>query len=1016
MTTDIYFKFALHGADEILKRATPTTMGLRFPADSKNGFEGRYEYKLYDGAAGIGLVLLDLYCATKNRRYAEVVAEISYGLVTSTPEYPPIFAGLYSGFAGVGFFHLACARVFKQQKFLDHAIEIANLLSQSPHIDTDLFRGAAGTGWLFLALFYATRDPVFLEHAKNAAIFLQETRIDFNGMYAWPVHDPRQPLPPDDQTYGDLATQTHTGLAHGAAGICLFLIELCKLIQDPATNKLLEGAFRWLNSRSFRERDGTVWPRSDEHRVIQDHWCHGSTGIAQAYLSRYHSLKDNSAFEVAESAARATWNSLQDNHDEPFCHCHGLAGAMELFLDMADETDSQIWMKRAKQIANRLRNPAAIRRDAMKPESGGPSLGLGTAGIVRQMLRLSGHSVIPILKLDRNPLSMKAIATTKKKAIPKSVQNNSIPGELLPPAAMRFKNGKQYVAIGSLSSNDTASILKLISNRPAGAAYFQAFDQVKKACQRWNKRYGDLVIKEAVNPDILGRVLREIAGLVLYANGDAAKVIRAAKQLTSGAIRALDLMFDRLQTDINGVLAHEVKGRVLKIQMLGSDPHFDGQRVVALHFENGNAFLYKGRSVAVDHEFAGISAGNESQTLASKCRTWLHPSIANAQLPTHRIIVAGPKHGYAEQISSRDVISFQLEDELLPIEKSKNVPEPQVTRLKESDEKRYWYSAGLLAGHAFSLGMFDLHAENVVCGTSESTPNVSMHAVDLELGFGNVIDLEDTQLIDGPRWGIENRSHSHTPLSLPSLFCSLYAEDWAIEVTSNGPRPVEKPWKAVRWIWPNLVQNADGSFGYQKHVCSLLRGFADQWMIFQDHAGEIANDLKEKLTGTSLRVVLNATRSYIAPLFDRKVGGIPLTGIALNPALLVARPLMASEIAQLNRLDIPYYFRILGEDGPIYWNDAGNRIQERNLPFIKLVTPFWSVLENQADLNRLARAVVDIAWQVVPQGLFDFHEPSLGIRIARTENDDRVVIIVVLNDKRLICKVASEGKIEWWLD
>lgn len=1013
MTTNPYFSFALNAGDEILKRATHTTMGLRFPADSKNGFETKYEYKLYDGAAGVGIVLLDLYCATKNQRYARIVEEISYGLVTSTPESPPLLGGLYSGFAGVGFFHLACARIFKKQKFLDSAIEVAKLLAHSPHVDTDLFRGAAGTAWLFLALFYATRDESFLEHAKNAASFLEGTKIDFAGMFAWPIHDPTKPLPADDPSYADFASQTHTGLAHGAAGICLFLLELWKLTEDGASKKLLEGAFQWLNSRSFRERNGTVWPRSDETRVIQDHWCHGSTGIALAYLSRYRLLKDDSAFIVAESAAQATWNSLQDNNDEPHCHCHGLAGAMELFLDLANQDGADLWMKRAKKVADRLKNPAAIRRDAMKPESGGPSLGLGTGGIIRQMLRLSGHAVIPILSLDPNPLTVKLSFTSKKKSIRQKPQNNSVPGELLPRATIQLKNARHYVEVDQIPENYAQSILNLISKRPAGEAYFHALEQISKACERWSKRYRDIVVKEAIKPAMFGRTLREIAGFVLYADGNAAKVVSASKQLISGAIRALDSMFERIEKDLSGVLAAEVKGRLAKIQILGSDPHFGGQRVVALQFENGTTFLYKGRSVALDREFAGTSAENESQTLAEKCRNWLQLVIANAQLPTHRIIVASEKHGYVEQICSSDVVAFQVDNEVV---QHQDAPKPQVTRLKEADEKRYWYSAGLLAGHAFSLGMFDLHSENVVSGVSQSTPNVSMHAVDLEIGFGNVIDLEDTQLIEGPRWGIENRSHSHTPLGLPSLYCGLYADEWAVALTSNGPRPVEKPWKAVRWNWPHLVQNADGSFGYQKHVCSLLRGFVDQWMMIQNHSEEITNHLKEKLTGTSMRVVFNPTRSYVAALLDRKLGGIPLTGIALNPALPFARPFVPSEITQLNRLDVPYYFRILGEDEFIYWSDAGKKILERNYPSIKTVTPFWSVIENQADPNRLARAVVDIAWQVVPQGLFDFHEPSLGVRIARTENDDRVVIIVVLNDKRLICKVASEGKIEWWLD
>ncbi|HSE42705.1 MAG TPA: lanthionine synthetase LanC family protein [Acidobacteriota bacterium] len=1020
-TTQHYLKFAVSKAHEILKSGTPTTMGLRFPADSKTGFEGRYEHKLYDGASGIGIVLLDLYSATRDKRFSKTVEEISYGLVASTPEYAPILPGLYNGFAGVALFHLTCARILKKQKFLNYAIDVAKLLSQSPFVDTDIFRGAAGTGWLFVALFHATGDSSFLEQAKTAASFLHETKKDFGGIYAWPVRDPRQPLPANEDAYGELATQTHTGLAHGAAGICLFLLELLHLTGDSTVSKLLDGAFAWLDSRSLRERNGTIWPRSDEHRVIQDHWCHGSAGIAQAYLSKYRLFKDPSSLAVAESAAQATWNSLLDDHDEPFCHCHGLSGAIEIFLDVANETGSDIWKKRALSIAKRMMSPAAIRRDAMRPEGGGPSLGLGTAGIVRQMLRLAGQPVSSILTMNREPLSLK---TTSKPIRSKNDRrkffrnNDSSLNELLPPAAIALKDGKHYLQIGKMKPNDTRSILNLISQRPAGVSYFHALEKAQKACQEWSKHYQKYFSKGTLRPSIMGRVLREIAGIVLNPDGDPVKVKRAAKTMITGSIASLDLMFQRLNVDIQGILAKEIEGRLEKVEVLGSDAHFGGQRVVALQFENGKRFLYKGRSVVLDREFAGVSHANESQTLAERCRHWLHPAIPNAHLPTHRIIVANSEYGYAEEICSSDVVTFPLEGELNPFPEEGIFPQPKVSRLKEEDEKRYWYSAGLLAGHAFSLGLHDLHSENVISGISQSTPLVSMHAVDLEIAFGNVIDLEDTQLIEGPQWGIENRPHSHTPLSLPSLFCGLNAEEWVIETTSNGPQPVAKPWKAVHWIWPHLVQNADGSFGYQKHVCSLLRGFADQWMMLQAHAKDVADHLKEKLTGAPMRVVFNPTRSYVGVLLNRKVGGTPLRGIAVNPSIPFARPFTLSEIEQLDRCDIPYYFRILGEDGSFYWSQPGDlkMMQERSFPDIKFVTPFWSVLENQADPTRLARAVVDIAWQIVPQGPFDFHDPVIGVRVARTADDNRVVIIVVLDQKRLICKVESQGKIEWWLD
>ena len=86
-------------------------------------------------------------------------------------------------------------------------------------------------------------------------------------------------------------------------------------------------------------------------------------------------------------------------------------------------------------------------------------MGLGTAGIIRQMLRLSGHSVFPILTLDRNPLSVKQTLSSKTKSIQKMYQNNFTGRELLPPATIQLKNGKQYVEIAQTPANYAESIL-----------------------------------------------------------------------------------------------------------------------------------------------------------------------------------------------------------------------------------------------------------------------------------------------------------------------------------------------------------------------------------------------------------------------------------------------------------------------------------------------------------------------------------------------------------------------------
>jgi hypothetical protein len=497
--------------------------------------------------------------------------------------------------------------------------------------------------------------------------------------------------------------------------------------------------------------------------------------------------------------------------------------------------------------------------------------------------------------------------------------------------------------------------------------------------------------------------------------------------MTANAIHALEILFPRLERDRNGALSGEVGGRLSSIEVGRSDPHRRGQRVTTLRFEEGLPLIYKSRSMAIDRELAGSSRDGESPTLAHHCRQWLAPSIPGGRLPTHRIIAADEWYGYAEVIEAEDYAPLIPPVELFDAAAAQNLPLPVVTRIKRGDEKRFWYSAGLLAGHAFTLGAMDLHAENVVSGGSRSTPEAAIHAVDLEMAFGSVVDLEDTQLLEGPRWGTHSNeaTHSHAAMHpFVSFVCGLHAEDWVIELTAQGPRPVRDPWRACRWSFPHLAQNSDGTLGYSKHLCFFLRGFADQWTMLQSRSREVSEHLRARLSGVPARVVLKPTLSYIAALMKRKTGGPSIPGTAAQQKSRIAFPFIAAELRQLDQLDIPYFFRFLGEeedpDHGIYWLErpVGRSTRVRDFPAVERPA-FWSVVERQSDPKRLARAVVDAVWAVSPAGPFDYHEPELGVRVVRTPEDQRLWITVLLGrqrNRRLSCRVASEGKIEWWLD
>jgi hypothetical protein len=416
------------------------------------------------------------------------------------------------------------------------------------------------------------------------------------------------------------------------------------------------------------------------------------------------------------------------------------------------------------------------------------------------------------------------------------------------------------------------------------------------------------------------------------------------------------------------------------------------------------------------------------RTLADQTNAWLSPSIVGGRLPTHRLIAAGAWHGYAEEIASPRGWPIEAELTLAP---ECDVPAPAacVARIAPGDERRFWYSAGLLAGHAFTLGAHDLHLENVMCGHSASTPELALHAVDLELAFGHVDDLADTLLVQPPAWGDSTsarRSHTHAAFDAsPSFTCGVRAEDWAVEITRDGPRPVPRSKDAVHWSFPHAAQNPDGTFGYGSELCAFLRGVADQWMTLQCHASDVADHLRTALSGTAARVLAKRTQSYLTEIMRRKHGGPPEPGASFDERQPAASPFIAAEMAQIDELDFPYFFQFLGEhEGPrrgTYWKPGPQVPAEEvhELAALPRHTPFWSIVERQSSEELFSRAILDAVRFVAPTGVFDTHDPGLGVRASRREGDARLWIVLLLGerrDERLTIRAKPDGAFEWWRD
>ncbi len=1019
----LFRSLALRGAASILRRRTPTTLGIRFPEGEETGLRGKYDFSLYDGAAGVGLVLQDLAAATGDRSCRDVAEEVRLGLLdsTSTDPLPP---GLYTGFGGVALLHLSHARLRRDPGSLEQAVALGGRLARADPPCADLLSGAAGMGLLQLALFHSTGDEAFLMGARRAAEYLADTAVKDSPGLAW---NP------------GLDEDLQPGLAHGVAGPCLFLVHLAAAGGGRAVARLQREGFRWLEARSVPVgANGLTWPHFLPGEILRFHWCHGAVGVARAYLALHRLTGETRPLEMARAAAEAAWQGTGRGKGEPTCHCHGRSGSIELFLDLSTAGIGGPWRHRAEKLALGLLPHAELRTGAGRLRQGastlgglGPGLGMGTAGVVRELMRLAGDAVSPILDPDRGrietlrPPSPRRGAKITPPELPRGDFRSLLPAVAAPLRDPSLLRGRRVV-VGWVDQKSAGAILRALARRPAGGAYFDAFRRFEEGSARLARKHAGLLAAGALSPATFGPLLREVAGLALRPGADPRRMGRLAAHWSNQALGAMGVMLSRLERDGRGTLRGEVDGPVTHVGILGGDPHRGGQRVVELRFREGPTLLYKARSLAIDREIAGATGAGETPTLADQARMWLRPSVAGGALPTHGIIPAGRWHGYAERIlEDRESLPTDLEVELFGATAWAR-PAPQVARLRPGEERRYWYSAGLLAGHALSLGLSDLHVENLVCGRSRSSPELALHAVDLEIAFALVEDLRDTGLAPDRRPGADPEAHSHAGLE-PSLHlhCGMGAEDWVLALTREGVQPLPLPRQAVAWSYPHLVQNGDGSWGYAREMGPFLRGMADQWWALRTHRKRVAEHLRSALAGVPARLIAKPTRSYHLLLEGKKIGrNGPATGVS-GPEWPLGLPLLESEMRQMDAMDYPYFFRYMETErgAPVRWRwlDPGSG-RVRRAPELdgtrRVHAPFWTIVNRQNE-ERFARALVDAVRVVAPKGPFDLHDRELGVRAFRAGEDERIVIVVLLGedrDTRLTCRAGEDDVLELRID
>jgi lantibiotic modifying enzyme len=290
---------------------------------------------IYFGSGGVALLLSSLAVATSDRRVAKTAEGAMRHALESSGREPAL--GLFAGRGGVA---LAGAIVGEQ-------LENAEIAAASSRIATrfareaqnvegeDLISGAAG---VILALLHMPSDDSSgpLARAQDLGHRLVARRTRESSGCSWRSASPR-------------GERSLLGMAHGASGIALALLELhaqtnVSDFRTAAIDAMLYES-SWLDERrggwpDLRGVGRSITPGSFDLPVVQT-WCYGAPGIGLVRLRAYEHLGEERWAREAELALNATHAAVEiDIASEVVsasgCLCHGAVGNALVLLEAFD--------------------------------------------------------------------------------------------------------------------------------------------------------------------------------------------------------------------------------------------------------------------------------------------------------------------------------------------------------------------------------------------------------------------------------------------------------------------------------------------------------------------------------------------------------------------------------------------------------------------------------------------------------------------------------------------------------
>jgi hypothetical protein len=412
---------AMRLCDALLDDALHTHDGLCWATLDPSSEDGRQKSVrpwMYDGSAGICWLIAQAFRAEGRRSHREGALASARWLLAELDRHPEPWTGFFSGWTGVLFTVLSVAEICGDALLQERARQQCRALARgiARAQGADWMEGTAGALLGALTLLPRAPSEELRQTVGRLAHRLVEDVDGFRGGLFWGA---------SSRTSRPLA-----GLAHGASGIAFSFALHETLGGGDGSAWLRDQALAYEDTLPRRD-DGAwpdlrleLWSEEDRSRAIArlrqgdlrwflspswtQGWCHGGGGIGLVRLHLGLALQRPSLIEDACKAGALLARAPRGAENE-WSLCHGLAGDLELFDELARHQlhpEAPRWREDAARsllevAALGLQIPSGYNLD---PPAPCPSLFLGVAGVASALLRVAMVSPFSSILLPGAPL------------------------------------------------------------------------------------------------------------------------------------------------------------------------------------------------------------------------------------------------------------------------------------------------------------------------------------------------------------------------------------------------------------------------------------------------------------------------------------------------------------------------------------------------------------------------------------------------------------------------------------